>query len=221
MNILDHTFEDYMGIVKAFHGGEAPGVLIGGFMVDMALRNFPDGVFYDAICETRSCLPDAIQLLTPCTVGNGWLKIIPLGRFALCIYDKENYEGVRILLDAEKLETWPEIKAWLFKLKTKEEQDRESIIREIREAGASILSLQRVSVRPEAAARIHKGKIGMCPKCREAYPSGDGEFCLACQGQNPYQSEIGQHKATADSLAEYLRGYSGNIPELLNATEVK
>ena len=84
----------------------------------LAIRNLPDGVLYDAICETRSCLPDAIQLLTPCTMGNGWLKIIHLGRFALTLYDKQNYEGVRVFLDAEKVEAWPEIKAWYFKLKT-------------------------------------------------------------------------------------------------------
>ena len=199
MNILNHTFEEYLEIVKAFHGGEAPGVVIGGFMVDMALRSFPDGILYEAVCETRSCLPDAIQLLTPCTVGNGRLKVIPLGRFAITLYNKQNYDGVRVFLDAEKLEGRPEIRAWLFKLKSKEEQQKESVIREIREAGASVLSLQRVSVRPETAARVHKGKIGMCPKCREAYPSGDGELCLACQGDNPYQSGDRHHKAVADS----------------------
>jgi formylmethanofuran dehydrogenase subunit E len=187
IHILDHTFEEYLEIVKTFHGAEAPGVVIGGFMVDMALKGFPDGVLYDAICETRSCLPDAIQLLTPCTIGNGWLKIIPLGRFAICLYDKGNYEGVRVFLDAKKMEAWQEIKAWLFKLKSKEEQDRENIIREISNAGASILSMERVKVRPEIAARVHKGKISMCPRCREAYPSADGELCLACQGGNPYQ----------------------------------
>ena len=201
IHILGHTFEEYLEIVKRFHGAEAPGVVIGGFMVDMALRDFPDGVLYDAICETRSCLPDAIQLLTPCTIGNGWLKIIPLGRFAICLYDKENYEGVRVFLDGKKLEAWQEIKAWFFKLKSKEEQDREDIIREIGDAGASILSMQRVKVQPEIAARVHKGKIAMCPRCHEAYPSGEGELCLACQGGNPYQLPTWHDKTITGSGA--------------------
>jgi formylmethanofuran dehydrogenase subunit E len=186
MSILGYSFEDYTDIVKKFHNTVAPGVVVGGYMVDVALRNIPDGVLYDAICETRSCLPDAIQLLTPCTVGNGWLKIIHLGRFAITIYDKRNYEGVRVFVDAEKLEAWQEIKAWLFKIKSSKEQDKECVIREISEAGASILSIHRVNVRPEVVEKTHKGKIGVCPRCREAYPSDDGEVCLACQGQNPY-----------------------------------
>ncbi len=185
--ILDHTFEEYLEIVTRFHGGEAPGVIIGGFMVDLALRNLPDGILYDAICETRSCLPDAIQILTPCTVGNGWLKIIPLGRFAMSLYNKQDYHGIRVFMDAEKLEAWQEIKAWFFKLKTKKEQAREDIIREIREAGASILGSHPVNVQPEAVIKAHKGIIRVCPQCGEAYPSDEGGLCLACRGANPYQ----------------------------------
>jgi formylmethanofuran dehydrogenase subunit E len=60
--------------VKSFHGYVAPGVVLGGVMVDLARRQLPPEVLFDAVCETRHCLPDAVQLLTPCTLGNGWLK---------------------------------------------------------------------------------------------------------------------------------------------------
>ena len=63
--------------------GMLHGVVIGGFMVDMAYKHLPEGVLLDAFCETEKCLPDAIQLLTPCTMGNGWLKVNNIGRFAL------------------------------------------------------------------------------------------------------------------------------------------
>jgi formylmethanofuran dehydrogenase subunit E len=189
MNIIEHTFEEYLQIVRKFHGNEAPGVVIGGFMVDLAIRNLPDAILYDAICETRSCLPDAIQILTPCTVGNGWLKVIPLGRFALTLYDKRTYEGVRVFLDAEKLDAWPEIRAWLFKLKSKKEQGRAGILREIGEAGPSIFTIQQVNVRPEVAKKLHKGRIAVCLQCGEAYPINDGTLCLSCQGNSPYASE--------------------------------
>ena len=169
-----------------FHGSQAPGLVIGGFMVDTAVRNLPNGISYDVICETRTCLPDAVQLLTPCTVGNGWLKIIPLGRFAITLYDKYNYEGVRVFLDAEKAKTWQEIYAWFFKLRSKKEQALEGIIREIGEAGSGILSMRRVNVRPEVVKKTHKGKIAVCPQCGEAYPLDDGKLCLACQGGSPY-----------------------------------
>jgi formylmethanofuran dehydrogenase subunit E len=186
VNILDHTFEEYVEIVKAFHGSEAPGLIIGGFMVDTVMRNLPEGILYEAICETRSCLPDAVQLLTPCTVGNNRLKIIPLGRFAITLYDKYNYDGIRVFLDAQKVKTWEEINDWFFKLKSKKEQSKESVIREIGEAGSGILGIQRVNVRPEVVKKIHKGKTAVCPQCREAYPLDDGKVCLACQGGSPY-----------------------------------
>ncbi|OPY78450.1 MAG: FmdE, Molybdenum formylmethanofuran dehydrogenase operon [Syntrophorhabdus sp. PtaU1.Bin153] len=185
MQIVNHTFEEYLQIVKTFHGSEAPGVVIGGFMVDMAIRHIPEDTLYNAICETRSCLPDAIQLLTPCTTGNGWLKVIQLGRFALTLYNKYTNEGVRVFIDTEKLEKWPEIKAWLFKLKPSNEKNPETISREIAKAGESILSIQRIHVRPEIGKKISKGKIGVCPQCGEAYPINDGEVCLACQ-ESPY-----------------------------------
>ena len=65
VQIGPYGFEDYLGLVKAFHGNVAPGLVIGGFMVDLAQRRLPAGVLFDAICETRNCLPDAVQLLTP------------------------------------------------------------------------------------------------------------------------------------------------------------
>jgi formylmethanofuran dehydrogenase subunit E len=182
MPVCGYTFEDYVEIVKRFHGAEAPGVLIGGFMVAAAIRNLPHGILYDAISETRTCLPDAIQLLTPCTIGNGWLKVIHLGRYALILYNKENNEGVRIFLDAEKVRAWQEIEAWYFKLKQKQEQDRRKIIGQIREAGESILGIQKVRVQPQFTGKLHKGKIAVCSGCGEAYPADDGKECLACQG---------------------------------------
>lgn len=179
--ILGYSFDDYVNAAKQFHGHASPGVIIGGFMVDAAVRNLPEGILYDAICETRSCLPDAVQLLTPCTIGNGWLKIINTGRFALTLYNKQNNEGARVFIEAEKVEAWQEIKAWYFKLKSSKEQNQEALAREVREAGNSILSVRHVRVQPHIAEKKRKGSIAVCPECREAYPARDGETCLACQ----------------------------------------
>jgi len=60
-------------------------------MVDLALKN----QFFDAVCETQACLPDTLQMLTPCTIGNGWLKIFDFGRYALALYDKYAGQGIR------------------------------------------------------------------------------------------------------------------------------
>jgi formylmethanofuran dehydrogenase subunit E len=175
-----------MEIVQKFHGYAAPGVLIGGVMVDRAVKDLPGGILYYAVCETRFCLPDAVQLLTPCTIGNGWLKVLHSGRYALTLYGKETNEGVRVSLDAEKVEPWGHIKTWYLKLKPKQEQDRERLVAEIREAGADVMDIRRVRIDSRFAGKRHKGQIAICPQCREAYPADDGRVCLACQGETPY-----------------------------------
>lgn len=186
MNIGPYSLEDYLNLVKSFHGHLAPGLIIGGFMVDLGLQNLPEGILFDAISETNSCLPDAIQLLTPCTIGNGWLRIQPFGRYALALYDKYNGSGVRVWVDAAKIEDWPAIKEWFLKLKTKKEQDGNLIREQIIEAGATILTLAPIKVREDRLMKHSKGVIAICPTCQEAYPLKDGTICLACQGQSPY-----------------------------------
>jgi len=180
------NIEDYLHRVKSFHGHMAPGVVIGGFMVHLARTGIPEGVLFDAISETPACLPDAIQMLTACTVGNGWLKIINLGRFALSLYDKHQGNGFRVFLDPVKLEKWPEINAWFFKLKPKKEQSLENILSQIKQAGGEICGVRPVQIKPEFLKRRDKGKVVICPLCAEAYPLMDGSICIACQGNSPY-----------------------------------
>jgi formylmethanofuran dehydrogenase subunit E len=186
MKIGSYSYDEYVHLVKSFHGSLAPGLVIGGFIVDLALKNLPEGEFFDALCETAVCLPDAVQLLTPCTIGNGWLKIFDTGRFAVTLYEKESGKGVRAYLDTEKLKAWPEFNAWYFKLKPKKEQDFELLMAQIKEAGASALSLQQVRVKPELTVKRRLGPTAVCPSCGEAYPLRDGGSCLACQGRSPY-----------------------------------
>jgi formylmethanofuran dehydrogenase subunit E len=187
MRIGSYSVEEYLRLVASFHGNIAPGVVLGGFMVETAQRSLPPGVLYDCICETSACLPDAIQLLTPCTVGNGWLRVINLGRYALSLYDKYRGDGVRVFLDAEKIEGWPEIKTWLYKLKPKKEQDKERLLEEIKEAGIGVLSSHPVQVRPQILGKRSRGRIAVCPLCEEPYPVQDGGICRACQGELPYE----------------------------------
>jgi len=178
--------EEYIHRVQSFHGHVAPGVVIGGFMVHLAKTQISDKVLFDAISETPACLPDAVQLLTPCTVGNGWLKIINFGRFALSLYDKSQGNGVRVFLDPAKLERWPEIKAWFLKLKSRKEQSYEGILSQIKQAGVEICGVRPIQIKPEFLKKRDKGKIVICPSCGEAYPLNDGNVCLACQGNSPY-----------------------------------
>jgi formylmethanofuran dehydrogenase subunit E len=186
MRIGQYSFEEYLKMVKSFHGYAAPGLAAAGVMVDLALGRLPSGVLFEAISETGNCLPDAIQLLTQCTVGNGRLKIINLGRFALSLYDKGSGKGVRVFIDAQKVRPWPEVEAWLFKLKTKHEQDGQLLLKQIRQAGPELYGIETVLVQPQFLGRRRKIGVGCCKLCGEPYPAEDGEICRACSGETPY-----------------------------------
>ena len=194
-----YKFEEFIERIKSFHGYAAPGVIIGGVMVDMAMEKIAKGVLFDVVCETFSCLPDSVQLLTPCTVGNGWLRVINLGRYAINIYDKYTGKGVRVYLDAKKLKDWSEIQSWFLNLKDKHEQNEDLLREQIRLAGHSIYMLHPIQIKPQHIGKHSEGAIGFCSMCGEAYPVRDGAVCLGCQGSAPYES-------TASDPASILQG---------------
>lgn len=183
----------------------APGLIIGGYMVDLAKKNLPDETLYDAISETSACLPDAIQLLTPCTIGNGWLKVMNVGRYAVSLYDKYTGVGVRVFMDSTKIEDWPAIRDWFFKLRSKKEQDPNRLRNEIIDAGHDILTLQRITVKNIFLGKKEKGAIAKCPVCNEAYPLKDGLLCIACQGNNPYDQVSPQEQSATKSTLKVYR----------------
>ncbi len=174
-------------LIEMFHGYTSPGVLLGAAMVQAAKEQIEPGVLYEAVCETAKCLPDAIQLFTPCTVGNSWLKIVDLGKYALALFDKYTGEGVRVWVDAGKLENWSEINAWFMKLKSKQEQDQKLLIDQIVQAGARVMGVQPVKLHPDFMRKKIKDSYLICPKCRESYPSRHGGACSACRTESPVQ----------------------------------
>ena len=190
MNICTYSLEEYLHLIKSFHGHLAPGLIVGGFMVDLAMKNLPEGQFFDAVCETEVCLPDAVQILTPCTIGNGWLSIVNFGRFAVTLYEKYSGKGVRVYLDAEKLNAWPEVRDWYLKKKKKQDQDKELLMAQIKEAGYGLLGVQKLQVDPEKVRRKKMGPVAICPACGEAYPMRDGDKCRNCQGDTPYKDAV-------------------------------
>jgi len=98
MNIGPYTFAEFKERAAAFHGYPAPGLLLGGYMVAMAQRALPEGTLFEAVVESKKCLPDAVQLLTLCSTGNNWMKVINLGRYALSLFDKYSGKGFRVPL---------------------------------------------------------------------------------------------------------------------------
>jgi formylmethanofuran dehydrogenase subunit E len=186
IKIGPYSYPEFVERVREFHSFPAPGVVLGGLMVDVALRYMTPDRLFNALSETDKCLPDSIQLLTPCTIGNGWLRVHSFGRFALALYDKETGQGVRVFLDPVRMETWPDIKNWYYKLKSKEEVDLDDLLDSIRKGGASLCNVQPIQVQPALLKKIKRGKRIICPQCREAYPDNGQGLCLACQGDSPY-----------------------------------
>ncbi len=184
-----YTFEEFLSRATDFHGYAAPGLVIGGYMVDFAMGCLPEGTLFEALVETGKCLPDAVQLLTPCSTGNGRMKVVNWGLYALSLYDKFTGEGARVHVDPARLKDWPEIEAWLLKRKPKPEQDSGRLMAEIRAAGAGICGAKTIRVSERLLGKHAMEAISLCPACGEAYPSHDGSLCRKCQGEDLYLEE--------------------------------
>jgi formylmethanofuran dehydrogenase subunit E len=172
--------EDYFEAVEVFHGHLAPGLVLGGFMVDWALEAMEASELLDAVVETRKCLPDAVQILTKCSVGNGWLRILDWGKLALTLYDKDSLEGARVHLDALRLGPYPRVRAWAMKEKPKAENPMEPLIDEMVRAGRQVLTFEKVILESVPELSPPYGQPKICVQCGEAFRSGAGETCHGC-----------------------------------------
>lgn len=192
MNIGSYTFDEFRRLAENFHGYAAPGLLIGGYMVEKAKKALPEGTLFEAVVESPKCLPDAVQLLTLCSTGNQRMKIHNLGRYAVSLFDKHSGKGFRVSLNSDEMKKWPELYAWFFKKKEKKDQDAERLEREIREAGDSICQIEEIEIKSGFIGHRHMSAIVVCPLCHEAYPDTDGPICRGCQGEAPYTHSGGK-----------------------------
>ncbi|MCU0604762.1 MAG: formylmethanofuran dehydrogenase subunit E family protein [Desulfobacterales bacterium] len=129
--------------------------------------------------ETRRCLPDAVQILTPCTLGNGWLRVLDWDRFALTLYDRVDRRGVRVWLDAGKAAAFPEVQGWFLKQIAKRELPLDVLLKTIIEARRAVLSCREVVV-TDFLRRPKKQSVGICPGCGEAFDPRAGDRCRGC-----------------------------------------
>jgi formylmethanofuran dehydrogenase subunit E len=173
--------KDYFAAGARFHGNLSPGLAIGMYMVDLAQEVLGPRELVDAVVETQLCLPDAVQIMTPCSYGNGWMKVKEWGKFAITLYDKESRDGVRVYLDLEKARNYPKIYQWY--TRDKEAGDTREVLAEVMKAEREILSWERVRVKLPPK---EKGPVSICPSCGETHPSSQGELCPRCSGQDDY-----------------------------------
>ena len=163
-----------------FHSWLSPGLVIGIFMVDLAKEILGPRELIDAVVETKACVPDAIQLMTRCTYGNGWMVTKEWGKMALTLFDKKQRDGVRVFVDLEKVKKYPLIYQWYM---NEGEVDKNRVTEELLDIERDILSWQRVKV---IHTKDKKGDLKTCPSCGETYPARDGELCQRCSGSSNY-----------------------------------
>jgi len=63
-----YSFEDALQMIRRFHGFPAPGLVLDVKMVSHAMDHLQENILFDAKCETSNYLPDAVQILTLCTM---------------------------------------------------------------------------------------------------------------------------------------------------------
>ncbi len=164
-----------------FHGYLSPGLVLGIIMVDLAKELLGPRYPIDAVVETKACLPDAIQLMTSCSYGNGWMRVKDWGKVAMTLYDKYELDGIRVFVNLEQIKKYPLIERWLMRVG---DADEKAVAREVMAAGRDILSWQRVRVAPYK--RIKKAPLVTCNSCGETHPARDGNLCLRCRGDENY-----------------------------------
>jgi len=194
--ICGKTWDEFLETIQSFHGFPAPGLVLGSFMVDLAKSLIGEQVEADAIVETRHCLPDAVQIFTPCTIGNGWMKIMDWDKFALTLYDRHNLHGYRVWFDLEKAKAYPDLYNWYMRLVPKKDLPISVLLEVLAAAGHSVLSYAPVTV-TNYYTREKKKTINICADCGEAYPAWQGALCRACQGEGYYAKGVEGEKGTS------------------------
>jgi len=208
--ICGKTRDEFFEAIRSFHGFTAPGLVLGAFMVDLARSLIGEDIEADAIVETRHCLPDAVQIFTPCTIGNGWMKIMDWDKFALTLYDRHTMDGYRVWFDLEKTKAFPDLYNWYMRLVPKKDLPISVLLEVLFEAGHSVLSYRPVRV-TRYYQREKKKTINICPGCGEAYPAWQGSLCRACQGEGYYEARFeasGAGEAAASSVSSWDGGPS-------------
>lgn len=184
------TYEDFLIEMEGFHGHRSPGVLLGGLILDRVLERLEPTHYLNVVCETVICLPDAVQMLTPCTFGNGFLQVLDWGKFALTAYDRQTLAGVRGWLDPEWLHDYPLIHNWFERTgRSREKPPFDRLAKEMLTAAERLIARRPVRLL-RALKDPNPVPTGPCPECSESYPLYLGPTCPSCTGNGYYDFDV-------------------------------
>lgn len=198
-------------IAKEFHGHVCPYVALGIKASAIAMKElgvnrlgFNGSIDEEilAVVETNNCFTDDVQVATGCTLGNNSLVYLDLGKTALTLVKRGEWEGVRIYIDAERLRKYhPPDAVELFEKVVKRREgspdEKRKLGRLWEEIGYKMLgipeeefSITRVRVPPIEQAPIFESV--RCSRCGEltmatriVYRDG-APLCLKCAGESYY-----------------------------------
>ncbi len=171
--------------LEEFHGALVPGLIIGAYMVELAYERLDAAEFVDAVVESRKCIADSVQLMTKCTVGNGWLKVYDWGIFAITLYDKRRKDGIRVCLDESKIPKDTITYEWFFRKVGK--HSHPEVNKELLELKKTILSYEPVTVN---IVRQKSPPIQCCEVCGTPFPSDGKNICPACRADKYYTIKL-------------------------------
>jgi formylmethanofuran dehydrogenase subunit E len=190
---IDGRIRGYMRDCVRFHTFPAAGLILGVFMVDMALEKLgarPGDKLY-AVSESPKCLPDPLQVILHCTYGNHKLRVINTGRFSLVVNafaEGNNAQGVRVYVDPKKVGGYPTLNAWF----TNDPSynggvDGQNLLDDIMKAGKKVLSWEYVAVRFTSKEKWNSTR---CKRCGEMVPENTLEHgvCRACGSMAYYDT---------------------------------
>lgn len=190
----DNELLEVINIICKFHGKYAPGAVIGAYMVNLAQDKLQPLIGkLNAIAESTVCLADAIQIMTGCTIGNKYLWLLDYGRYALCLYDRDTKEGIRVWVDYQKIDAnkTPTLKKFFDGTRSYEKIDRPTqqqiVNQEFLTVKENILSWKKVWVNLPA-----KGPLPLthyCSHCNEYYKSFETEPICKCISDNLYHDQ--------------------------------
>jgi len=215
--VRDGDLDGLLEVARDFHGHVCPYVALGLKASLVCMRalgskrvGFEESVSESllAIVECNNCFTDGVQVATGCTLGNNSLIYFDLGKTALTLVRREDWRGVRVYADDDKLKDVsfpPEAEDLFAKVVTRREGTPEEAARlgemweevghQVLALPDSIFKLTPVAVAPIEQAPIFESQ--RCHACGELAMQTrmvemDGQpYCLSCAGQ-AYQALIGR-----------------------------
>lgn len=196
--LSDTEFDRITEEVFRFHTKRAPGIPIGVAMVDLARELLgPITGRLNVVSESQACLSDVVQVMTGCTIGNRYLRILKdLGRYALTLYERETGLGVRVFVDFGKIDPvrTPELHKFFLRERGEAvERGGEAraasgrlIMAEFKAIKRDLFGHQRVRILQTGKPAMLPARI--CPSCHESYLQRDENHgqCDVCAGTVRY-----------------------------------